>query len=529
MGNEYIRVSEIPIDGKLDGSFTGMQRESHRIPQDLLPGLHDRMNMARPYPSTKFDLLAVNVPTSFQQGVIPDGEEPPHGMLRVVSSARAKSWNAGILDPHRLKLTPEQISHQLQLIQPRLVGLNPTSVNVPEGQMIAGMCHQLGIPFILGGIHATLDHHVAMIDFPNAAVLVRGNGEIAVNQVLSALLKSAPQQISGGIYYRGVDNSGRTDYAPKLNPGAIPRVDQGLLVEAPVYSHEVMIDGRTRVIREATLFATDGCPFDCTFCSSPVMVGRNVKGMTPYARPEMPRIIDDMTHCIDDLGADAIHFLDDMAFVTPEHMHDLHKGMKDKGLMDRVIWRGLTRAPVINRFDDSTMQYMKESGAWKIALGVESGDPDILKQIRKKVTPDQVIGAVQKLTRFGIQSKGFFIMGFPGETERQMEATHQHMMLLRSLGMTQASVFQFKPYPGTEAYKDLITRQPDILGGLTYLRRGGTGLGQIVSQKVEGAAWLPPDLTIAAVKSSVVQTRVETALADFYKGSNQAVSPDGCV
>lgn len=122
-----------------------------------------QQNLIRPKLTEKLDFLAINVPSTYQQGVIPDGEVPPWGMLRVVVSAEdIYGFNSGILDAHALKLLPIDIANQIEKSQPSLVGINPTSVNVPEAKRIAAICDDLGIPYVLGGIHATLDPIAAL-------------------------------------------------------------------------------------------------------------------------------------------------------------------------------------------------------------------------------------------------------------------------------------------------------------------------------------------------------------------------------
>jgi anaerobic magnesium-protoporphyrin IX monomethyl ester cyclase len=481
-----------------------------------IPALADREHMARPYPGGGYDMLLINVPTSFEQGVIPDGEEPPHGLLRVASSAKAKGWNMGFLDAHHLKLSPEEIRNQIIRINPRSVGVNPTSVNVNEVEPIIKACRELSIPYVLGGVHATLDPKIARQDFPDAIAIVRGNGEIAIDEVLSVLFNNAPKSNNKGIYYYDHAIGERTDYAQKLNPGEIPMVDQRELVEEPVYIHEVQINGKKRIISEATLFTTDGCPFDCTMCSSPIMVGWGVRGMVPYSRPSMGRIVQEMSYCVNELGADAIHFLDDMVFVNQNHVEQLYAEMATTDLIDKVIWRGMTRSPIIDKFDDSTMKQLVKTGVWKIALGIESGDEAILRQIHKKVNPDQVGRAVEKLAKYGIQVKGFFIIGFPGETEEQIQATYDLIMGLKNLGMTEASVFQFKPYPGTVKYTRLVRENGGILSNLAYLRKTNSGHDGKIQERLENAAWLPDDMIIAAVPSKRVREWVIRSLNDFY-------------
>jgi len=319
------------------------------------------------------------------------------------------------------------------------------------------------------------------------------------------------------VYWPGSDHSAQAR-TKDIEPGEIPLVRQDLLVEAPVYEHSVVIDGVRRKIREANTFVTYGCPFECTFCSSPVLVGRNERtGKPAYRRPDMNRIVDDIDHLVRDLGADAIHFLDDMAFVSKQHIEELHEVLGTRDLLGKFIWRGLTRAPVVNRFSDETMEQMKETGAWKIALGVESGSDEVLKRIKKKVTVADVIQAVTRLGQTGIQTKGFFIFGFPGETEQELEETRGLVRTLSDLGMTEISAFQFKPYPGTEAYQQVMAAQPELAGKLNYLRKiGQAGAGTKANARATDTPWLPDDLQIAAVPSSVVRAHVKGALEDFY-------------
>ncbi len=480
--------------------------------------------MCRPYPGGDFDFLGINVPSTYQQGLIPDGEEAPHGLLRVITAANElhrsmplyPTLNAGLLDAHRLRLQPAEIIEQVYKTGSKVVGLNPTSVNVPEAQVIADLCTAAGVPYILGGIHATLDPGIARRDFPEAVAIVRGTGELVVGPLVQSITHGQEPDMKG-VYWKSSDH-GHLSRTRDIKPDDLPLVRQDELVEAPVYTHTVVMDGARRSIREANLFVTYGCPFECTFCSSPVLVGRNERtGVPAYRRPEMGRILDDVEHVVRGLGANAIHFLDDMAFVSQHNIRDLHAGLDARDLIGKFIWRGLTRAPVINRFSDETIEQMKETGNWKIALGVESGSDEILRQIKKKVSVDDVLHAVQRLGEASIQTKGFFIFGFPGETQAQMKETRDLIKRLRTLGMTEISAFQFKPYPGTEAYDQLMSYDPSLAQHLTYLRREDEGHAVTrAGARAADTPWLPDEVKIAAVPSGVVREQVRGALEDFY-------------
>lgn len=178
----------------------------------------------------------------------------------------------------------------------------------------------------------------------------------------------------------------------------------------------------------------------------------------------------------------------------------------------------MTRASVIaNKCSREDLTILAHSGCWRIAMGVESGDDQMLKRIKKAITTQQIKEAVRKLREAGIpQVKAFFIMGFPGETLEQMQTTRKFIMELKQLGLTDMSLFQFKPYPGTEEWQNLERTNPDVLKGLFYIRKGGVNTGGVSGKKIAEGVWLPDDLKIATVPSKVVKEMVVKTIQEFY-------------
>ena len=120
------------------------------------------------------DILLINTPATYQQGIIPDDEEPSFGMLRVAVAIEKAGFTAAYLDAHRRQMQLSEIDDVLYRLRPHSVGINPTSVNVPEAQEIAELCAQRGIPVILGGVHASLNPHAALNNFPMAKAATKG-------------------------------------------------------------------------------------------------------------------------------------------------------------------------------------------------------------------------------------------------------------------------------------------------------------------------------------------------------------------
>lgn len=461
------------------------------------------------------DILLINVPATFQQGIIPDDEEPPFGMLRIAVASEKNGYKPALLDAHRARLNPSEIDDVLYGLKPRSVGINPTSVNVPEAQEIAELCANRGIPLILGGVHATLDPFTALKrDFPMARAVVKGKGEKATLHILNDLEKRQ-QAEKNGVYYQNPEET-RSDFADYYLLDKLPLINHSRWVENPLVRKVIQVNGQNIELTEISLYETAGCPFQCTYCATPALVGRN-NGYKTYYRPSMDRILAS-TQLAVELRANAIHFIDDMAFVNPNHFREFADGVKKLKLPNQLYWRGMTRAPIIaDQCSDEDLSILVQSGCWRIAMGVESGDEQILKRIKKGITTQQVRQAVSRLREAGIsQVKAFFIMGFPEETLEQMETTRRFVMELKQLGLTDISIFQFKPYPGTEEWQRLEQTNPDVLRGLFYIRRDGVNTDGILRKKITEGIWLPDDLQIAAVPSKIVRQMVVKTIQEFY-------------
>jgi len=328
------------------------------------------------------DILLINTPASFEQGIIPDDDEPSFGLLRIATAVETIGLMPAYLDAHRHKMGLPEIDDILFDLKPRSVGINPTSVNVSEAQEIAELCANRGIPVIIGGVHSTLDPQKALtIDFPMAKAAVRGRGEYPVMHFLSDICKDA-ETGHVGLYYNNPSIHSRQDYANCYPLDALPLVDQKKYVHNPLTNKTIESNGSIFNLKEISLFETAGCPFQCTFCATPVLVNRG-KGQRSYHRPEMTKIIESTRMAIN-LGANAIHFLDDMAFVTPKHFQEFATGVNSMNTPKGFHWRGMTRAPIIaDKCTDKDMRAIKNSGCWRISLGVESGNDDILRRIKK--------------------------------------------------------------------------------------------------------------------------------------------------
>tara|TARA_B100002003_G_C13957965_1_gene464175 strand:- start:172 stop:849 length:678 start_codon:yes stop_codon:yes gene_type:complete len=107
----------------------------------------------------------------------------------------------------------------------------------------------------------------------------------------------------------------------------------------------------------------------------------------------------------------------------------------------------------VDMVDPEILKALKDMGTYSIAFGVESGNQDILNKIKKGTKIEQIIKAFKETKKLGIEIWGFFMIGLPGETKETIMDTINFAI---KLNPDIAKFHILKPYPGSEAYHDLL-------------------------------------------------------------------------
>jgi len=104
----------------------------------------------------------------------------------------------------------------------------------------------------------------------------------------------------------------------------------------------------------------------------------------------------------------------------------------------------------VDHVTPENLRLMRRAGCWQISYGIESGSQAILEAIGKRITLEQIRTAVSATRAAGIQAKGFFIVGHPGETAETLRSTIEFAL---ELPLNDISVTMLTPFPGTELYR----------------------------------------------------------------------------
>lgn len=207
---------------------------------------------------------------------------------------------------------------------------------------------------------------------------------------------------------------------------------------------------------EANMVGARGCPYNCSFCGAAVSANPDITIRT--RKPA--NIIAEMGQLRDD-GVTAFRFVDDLFLGARRVIDTMMGAFTADQIGEWAVWDATGRINVLHRASDATLDTLAANGLREVALGVESGSDRMLALIDKRINPDMTRTVVRRLAEHGINVKGYFILGFPTETEAEIDTT---VALVRELweladplpGQFRASAFEYRPYPGTPDWHRLM-------------------------------------------------------------------------
>jgi radical SAM superfamily enzyme YgiQ (UPF0313 family) len=307
------------------------------------------------------------------------------------------------------------------------------------------------IPVVWGGWHPSMFGRECLTE-PSVDVTVQAQGEATFAEIVERLVDGRSLAGCAGCMYRDA-RGGIHDNGPR----ALIALDR---FRAHDYSLIPVDDYyRLKGKRQLDYISSQGCNFRCAFCSDPFVYQRKWVGLDPRTMVEKLRDIH-ARHPFDD-----VNFQDETFFTKRERVRAMAQDITDSGLT--FTWAATMRADQGVRMTEDIWQLCKRSGLRRLLVGVESGDPEMLKRIRKDVTLEQVFQTAGKMKELGIAGIFPFIVGFPDESDRSVDASIDVAKQLRSMSPAfETPIFYFKPYPGSSIVTEAVARGfklPDTL------------------------------------------------------------------
>ncbi|MDO8736905.1 MAG: radical SAM protein, partial [Thermoleophilia bacterium] len=297
------------------------------------------------------------------------------------------------------------------------------------------------IPIVWGGYHAsmlpeqTLDE--SYIDY-----VVRGQGQLAAVELARRLKDGASIEGVTGLCYVKDGKAVVADYPKLVDIDQFPSTPYGI-IDMEKY---MVPDLGARTMK---YFSSQGCPFGCGFCAETSMYGRNWVGFSPE------RVVDDLERLQNDYGVDAIDFADTNFFVSKKRVRAICEGIIERGL--DLKWAADVRTRQFIDFPEDLRQLVYDAGCRRLLLGAESGSLQALKQIGKQTTVDDTLHVARICDELGIITRFTTMFGFPGEPEKDIEATLRMIEGIKAINEDfEVHGFFFAPYPGAPMYDEAI-------------------------------------------------------------------------
>ncbi len=186
--------------------------------------------------------------------------------------------------------------------------------------------------------------------------------------------------------------------------------------------------------RRAAVLTSRGCPFDCAWCSKPTF-GRTFRQQSPE------RVLAELRALKERYRVDFVRFCDDVFGIHRGWLERLLAGLREEALDLR--FECLARVDLLK---PDLLDSMRAAGLARVYVGVESGSQKMLDLMNRGTKLAQVEAAATALRRAGIRQFWFLMLGYPGETEEDIEAT---LRLFRRFSPEEYSVSIAVPIPGT--------------------------------------------------------------------------------
>jgi radical SAM superfamily enzyme YgiQ (UPF0313 family) len=352
----------------------------------------------------------------------------PLGLLYLAARLEKEGHEVALED---LQLCRSPISHlkkTLRVFTPRMVGITSFSINLHAAgkllRTVKQVCPEAAT--IWGGPHVSFDDENVLRQNPWADVIVRGEGEETLAEIADrAAGKNGFAGILGATWRKPDGEICRNPARPfQPNIDLWPRPAWHLLKLSRYLAFQ---DG-------ASVLTSRGCPHRCVFCVGRKMIGARGRFRDPIA------VVDEM-EALARLGFKGLRVEDDLFTFRKERAIAICQEIDRRKLSFR--WRAYARVDTV---DPQLLEWMKQAGCERLLFGAESGSPEILKRIRKGITPEQTRQAVEMTRKAGIGVLASFVLGLPGETPETLRQTVEFADSLK----VPYSLNLLTPYVGTE-------------------------------------------------------------------------------
>lgn len=325
---------------------------------------------------------------------------------------------------------------------PDYVGINIFSQNY---EMVKHIIESITIDcecFIGGQVVKSIYNEILQWNVKNRLNIVIGEGEFIMPQIALGTCRQKPEKQNDSKFVYRVNNE--SIY--------FPQDISNIFLNRKYLDDEIVINHYGE--KEIAIVTSRGCAFNCAFCGGAKSLNRDV---TIRIRTEesVATEIKEILSIYPNIQS--IRILDDL-FLRNSKSIDMANNIFSQ--FSHLNWRGMVHVLSLLGSIDKIKE-LRIGGCKELFIGIESGSESVRKKINKLGRPNDIIKVSQEILKNGIDLKGYFIYGFPKETKEDFQKTFELAMRLKEIslntpGTFRTSVFQFRPYHGTQFYNEIM-------------------------------------------------------------------------
>lgn len=360
--------------------------------------------------------------------------EFPIGLCYLGAVLEKAGHRPEIFDSQLIEEPEKQLSNLIRQKKFDVVGFSAVTPSAKRTSIMASIVKEIqpNTTTIVGGVHPTVTGADVLKQMPDVDIAVFGEGELTIIDLLEHLEHKESLDEVRGIAFRTDEQIVRTERRELIKDLDTIPFPAHHLVDLNKYTPPPGLFFEKPII---PMTSSRGCPYDCAFCADTVIWQGKCRMRSAQ------NVVDEMEYLKEKYGAREIKFFDDTFTVSRKRTVEICSEILKRDL--GLIWRCASR---VDKVDPELLKLMRESGCRSISFGIESGDDEILKRMNKKITVEQARQAVKWSKEVGIETKGFFMLNYPGEN---IETTEKTIRLSRELYLDFVGFNITMPYLGT--------------------------------------------------------------------------------
>lgn len=378
----------------------------------------------------------------FQPGI-----ELPISLAYLSAYLEMRGLSNDILDTRLEKCPETSLCERINETKPRIVAFTSSTAGIKNAAKMAAQVKAINpqITTLIGGWHASALPEETLSSYPQFDFLIHGEGEVVLTNLVECIFGGSQTRDIKGIAFK---SNGKVQVNPREklidNLDDIPFPARHKL---PVKLYHPRPATRNYLKLPTTgILLGRGCPYQCLFCYKGVW-GKGVR----FRSPE--NILEEIEMCINRFGIRDFRFYDDTLTFPRWDLEGFCNAIITKKL--NISWNCWSR---VNDVNTEKLRLMKEAGCYHIKFGIEFGTEKALRLAYKGATLEQARTAVDLAKKVGLECKGSFIFGIPGETVEDCKKTLDFAL---ELSPHFATFYAFDPIPGSPFYNQIVTNEID--------------------------------------------------------------------